>query len=63
MIRKQSLAAVAAVVGLMIPSGAMALGISVVGSSSTSGTPGLVRFGDTITVDLVVENATLEDAS
>ena len=61
MIRKQSLAAVAAVVGLMIPSGAMALGISVVGSSSTSGTPGLVRFGDTITVDLVVENATLED--
>lgn len=59
MIRKQSLAALVAAAGLMIPSGAMALGISVTGFTSTSGTTE-VRLGESITVDLVLENATLE---
>ena len=56
MIRKQNLAALVAVVGLMVPASAMALSISVVGYSSSGANDNWIAPGDVLTVDLVVEN-------
>ena len=56
MIRKQNLAALVAVVGLMVPASAMALGISVAGYSSSGANDNFIVPGDTLTVDLVLEN-------
>ena len=61
MIRKQTLAAFAAVLGLMVPSSAMALGI-VVDSFSSTNAIGNDRIapGDVLTVNLVLENPTAD---
>ncbi|MBB85535.1 MAG: hypothetical protein CL931_17125 [Deltaproteobacteria bacterium] len=56
MIRKQNLAALVAAVGLMVPASAMALGISVAGYSSSGANDNFIVPGDTLTVDLVLEN-------
>lgn len=56
MIRKQNLAALVAVVGLMVPASAMALSISVTGFSSSGASNSFIAPGDTLTVDLVLEN-------
>lgn len=57
MIRKQNLAALVAVVGLMVPASAMALSISVAGYSSSGASNTVISPGDTLTVDLVLENS------
>lgn len=59
MIRKQTLAALAAVAGLMVPSSAMALGIVIDSVSNTNADPSFLGPGDVLTVNLIVENPTL----
>lgn len=52
----------ALVVGLLLaPLSASALGISVVNVTSSGASPALLEDGDTLTVDLVLENLTLEE--
>lgn len=46
---------------LVAPLSAQALGVSIVGVSSSGSSNVVLQPGDTITFDLVVENATLED--
>ena len=54
MIRKQNLAALVAVVGLMVPASAMALSISVTGFSSSGASNSFIAPGDTLKVHVRV---------